>query len=110
MLQAYIYQARLGISPMVRSLQYSRMVNETLALAKALNPANPRLYLVQANNLYFTPEMFGGGAAAAKPVYDEALARYAAFRPASPLAPSWGERQLRARLKKYEPAAAAAAK
>ncbi|OON68487.1 hypothetical protein [Hymenobacter sp. CRA2] len=104
-LQAYIYQARLSISPMMRSMQLSPKVNEALAAAKELNPGNPRIYLVQANNLYFTPKMFGGGAEAAKPVYDEAKARYAAFRPATPLAPSWGERQLMGRLKQYETAA-----
>lgn len=101
-LQAYIYQARLGISPMQRSQQYSGMVNQTLAIAKALSPTNPRVYLVQANNLYYTPEMFGGGAAVAKSMYDEALSRFVAFKPASALAPSWGERQLRDRLKAYE--------
>lgn len=108
-LQAYIYQARLGISPMMRSMTYSQKVNEALAQAKKLNPANPRIYLVQANNLYFTPKMFGGGAEAAKPVYDEAKARYAAFRPAAPNAPNWGERQLLGRLKKYDEAAGAQA-
>ncbi len=104
-LQAYIYQARLGISPMLRSMKYSGMVNEAVAKAKALNPANPRAYLVQANNVYYTPAMFGGGAEAAKPLYQEAQARYAAFKPASELAPSWGEWQLRGRLKSYETAA-----
>ena len=88
--QAYIYQARLGISPMLRSMKYSGMVNETLALAKKRNPANPRIYLVQANNLYYTPQMFGGGPEVAKPIYDEAVVRYAAFRPAGPLMPTWG--------------------
>ena len=105
-LQAYIYQARLGISPMLRSMKYSGMVNEVLAQAKALNPANPRAYLVQANNVYYTPAMFGGGAEAAKPLYQEAQARYAAFRPASGLAPNWGEGQLNGRLKSYETTAA----
>ncbi|TGE23689.1 hypothetical protein E5K00_00310 [Hymenobacter aquaticus] len=106
--QAYIHQARLGIAPMMRSMKYSGLVNEALAQAKKLNPANPRIYLVQGNNLYFTPKMFGGGADVAKPVYEEAQARYAAFRPASPLMPSWGERQLQSRLKAYaaQPAAA----
>lgn len=108
-LQAYIYQARLGIAPMLRSMTYSQKVNETLAQAKKLNPANPRIYLVQANNLYFTPKMFGGGAEAAKPVYDEAKTRYAAFKPATPNAPNWGERQLLGRLKKYDEAAGAQA-
>ena len=106
--QAYIYQARLGISPMLRSMKYSEMVNETLALAKKRNPANPRIYLVQANNLYYTPKMFGGGSEVAKPIYDEAVVRYAAFRPAGPLMPTWGERQLRGRLKSYEPKVPAA--
>ncbi|MCA8829300.1 hypothetical protein [Hymenobacter pini] len=105
-LQAYIYQARLGVSPMLRSMKYSGMVTETLSQAKKLNPANPRIYLVQANNVYYTPSMFGGGAEAAKPLYQEAKARYAAFTPASAAAPNWGERQLLGRLKQYETATA----
>jgi hypothetical protein len=109
-LQAYVYQARLGISPMLRSAKYSRLVNETVAKAKALNSANPRPYLVGANNVYYTPSVFGGGAEAAKPLYEEAKAKYAAFKPASALAPNWGQDQLLGRLKKYEVAAAQAAK
>ncbi|TGE15803.1 hypothetical protein [Hymenobacter elongatus] len=106
--QAYIYQARLGISPMARSMKYSGMVNETLAQAKKLNPANPRIYLVQGNNLHFTPKMFGGGPEVAKPVFEEAKIRFAAFQPSGPLAPTWGERQVLGRLKAYEQPAAQA--
>lgn len=105
--QAYIYQARLGIAPTMRSMKYSGLVNETMAQAKKLNPANPRIYLVQGNNVYFTPKFFGGGPEAARPLYLEAQARFAAFKPASALAPNWGERQLKGRLKQYEPTAAA---
>ncbi|UYZ59505.1 hypothetical protein [Hymenobacter latericus] len=106
-LQAYIYQARLGISPMIRSMKYSQLVSETIEQAKKLNPANPRAYLVLANNVYYTPKMFGGGAEAAKPLYEEAKARFAAFKPASEVAPNWGERQVLGRLKQYEQATAA---
>jgi len=109
-LQAYVYQARLGVSPMLRSMKYSRMVTEAIAKAKALNPNNPRPYLVGANNVYYTPSMFGGGAEPAKPLYEEAKAKYAAFRPTSPLAPSWGQNQVLGRLKKYEVATAPATK
>ncbi|MBT9393684.1 hypothetical protein KLP40_10965 [Hymenobacter sp. NST-14] len=107
-LQAYLYQARLGISPMLRSMKYSGLVEEAVAKAKTLNPANPRAYLVAANNVYYTPAMFGGGAEAARPLYQEARARFAAFRPASALAPNWGEWQVLGRLKKYETTTAAA--
>ena len=106
-LQAYIYQARLGVSPMMRSMKYSAMVNEAVAQAKKLNPANPRAYLVGANNVNFTPKMFGGGPEAAKPLYEEAQVRYVAFRPAGPLLPNWGQRQLQGRLKQYAAATSA---
>jgi hypothetical protein len=92
---------------MLRSMKYSQMVTETVAQAKALNPANPRPYLVEANNVYYTPSMFGGGAEAAKPLYEEAKAKYAAFKPANALVPSWGERQLLGRLKQYDAATVA---
>ncbi|WP_052695456.1 hypothetical protein [Hymenobacter sp. AT01-02] len=104
--QAYIYQARLSISPMLRSMKYSKMVTETLAQAKKINVANPRIYLVQANNVYYTPSMFGGGADVAKPLFQEAKTRFTAFKPASVLAPNWGERQVNGRLKSYETASA----
>jgi hypothetical protein len=109
-LQAYAYQARLGISPMLRSLKYSAMVNEATARAQALNPANPRAALVAANNVYYTPSMFGGGAAAARPLYEQAQAKYAAFQPSGPLAPNWGQGQLLARLKQYDAPATTASK
>jgi len=106
-LQAYIYQARLGVSPMIRSMKYSGMVNEAVAQAKKLNPANPRAYLVGANNVNFTPKMFGGGPEAAKSLYEEAQVKYAAFKPAGVLLPNWGQRQLQGRLKQYAVAAPA---
>ncbi|GAB3849167.1 hypothetical protein GCM10028822_13150 [Hymenobacter terrigena] len=109
-LQAYAYQARLGISPMMRAQKYSEMVGEAVAKAQALNSANPRPYLVEANNVYYTPKMFGGGAEAAKPLYEQAQVKFAAFVPAGPLVPNWGQRQLQGRMKQYEPATTTAAK
>jgi hypothetical protein len=106
-LQAYIYQARLGVSPVLRSMKYSRMVTEAVAQAKKANPANPRPYLVGANNVYFTPSVFGGGAEVARPLYEEAKTKYAAFKPTNALLPNWGERQLLGRLKQYDMATAA---
>ena len=105
-LQAFLYQARLGINPQQRAQAYSAKVMQALAQAKALNPANPRPYLVGANNVYYMPEMFGGGPAAARPLYEAAKAKYAAYHALNPLAPNWGEDQLQGRLKQYEATAA----
>jgi hypothetical protein len=100
-LQGYLFQARLMIDPMNRAQVYSGRAMEAASKAKALNPANPRAYLVLGNNLYFMPEMYGGGKAAAKPQYEEAKARFAAFKPANSLVPNWGERQITSRLASY---------
>ncbi|WP_223649137.1 hypothetical protein [Hymenobacter psoromatis] len=106
-LQASIYQGRLTIDPMQRAQEYSPLVMETTALAESLNPANPRPYLIEANQLYYTPEMYGGGTGKARPLYEAAKAKFAAFHPAGPLAPNWGESYLLTRLKSYGPATAA---
>ena len=55
-----------------------------------LNPENPRVYLLQAQDKYFTPEQFGGSKAEAKKLFEEANKKYAAFKPASTIDPAWG--------------------
>ena len=98
-LQAYIYQARLTISPMFRSVKYLGLMGEVLEQARKVNPANPRIYLVQGTNVYYLPKMMGGGPEAAQGLFAEAKRRFVAFRPSSPLAPAWGEAQVDSRLK-----------
>lgn len=100
-LQAYVYQARLVVAPTERGQQYSELAGDAVAQAKALNPANPRPYLIAANNLYHTPSEYGGGAAAARPLFEFAQAKFAAFKPATPLAPQWGQDQVLVRMKEY---------
>lgn len=106
-LQAYAYQARLSVSPVRRGFKYSRLIASTVAQAKALNQQNPRAYLIGADDVYYTPAMFGGGPAAAHPLFEAAKTKFAAFHPASPLAPNWGEDYLLTRLRSYDPAAPA---
>ncbi|HEX8426599.1 hypothetical protein [Hymenobacter sp.] len=101
-MQAYLYQGRIMVSPMTRAMQYTTKVGESLAQAEKLNPGNPRVYLVRGNDLNFRPKMFGGGPEAAKPYYDKAKACFDTFQPASSIAPTWGKGQLAGILKQYE--------
>lgn len=90
-MQAYLNQGRIMVSPMLRGALYSGRVQEALGEAQALSPNNPRVYLVLANDLYFRPAIFGGGADKAKPLYEKALALFATFKPATALSPAWGQ-------------------
>ena len=104
-LQALIYQARIRVDFMTRGQEYSERATEAAMQARALNPANPRPYLIIANNVYYTPVAYGGGPAVARPLLEEAKAKFDAFRPASALAPDWGKSQVLDHLKTYETAA-----
>jgi len=97
-LQAYLYQGRIMVSPMTRGVVYTGRVQEALGQAKALAPTNPRVYLLLANDLYYRPAMFGGGPAKAKPLYEQAKGLFATFRPATALTPTWGEKNVDASL------------
>jgi len=109
-LQAYLHQARIMASPMARGMKYSAKVQESLNAAEKANPANPRVPLLRGNDLYFRPAMFGGGAGPARPFYVQAKEAFTTFKPASALAPSWGERQALAMLKKVDEAILASGK
>ncbi len=90
-MQAYLNQGRIMVSPMLRGALYTGRVQGALDEAKALSPDNPRVYLVLANDLYFRPAVFGGGADMAKPLYEKALALFATFKPTTALSPAWGQ-------------------
>lgn len=97
-LQAYIYQGRIMVSPMSRGMVYTGRVAEALNQVKKLAPDNPRLYLLLGNDSYYRPAMFGGGPDKAKPMYEKAKALFAAYQPANTLSPNWGEKMNEAML------------
>lgn len=88
-LQGLIYSMRIT-SPM-RGMKYSALSNEALEKAESLNPENPRIWVCKAQNIYYTPSMFGGGAAKAKPLYEKAAKLFDTFEPKNEIWPQWGK-------------------
>lgn len=93
-LKASIAQARLAVDPMSRWQQYGMLFQASIEKAKALNINNPRIYLLEGSSLMHTPEQFGGGPNAGCPVLKQAVEKFATFKPASALSPSWGQKQM----------------
>jgi len=91
--QAFLYQARIDVSPMERGLEYSRKADAEIKKAEADNSSDPRPYFLYAMNVYYTPKIFGGGAEKALPLFEEAADKFKAFKPAMPFMPHWGEQQ-----------------
>lgn len=90
-LRANIASGRITVDPNNRWEKYGQVISTSMKAAKKLNPENPRLSLLSAQSIYYTPEEYGGGKAKALPIVKESLVQFTRFKPASPLHPTWGE-------------------
>lgn len=90
-LKSMIASLRLMVNPQQRWQQYGPVSQQELDKAKAQDSTNPRPYYLQGQGLRFTPEQFGGGCNAAKPLFEQALKKFETFKPASNMHPNWGK-------------------
>lgn len=86
-----IANLRMMADPMSRYMTYGPQGAQALQTARRLNTENPRVYLLEAEDKFFTPEQFGGSKEEAKKLFEEALKKYEVFKPATPLDPVWGK-------------------
>lgn len=92
-MQAFLYQARIIVSPRERGLEYSLKAGSQIKKAESANPDSPRAYFLNAMNVYHTPEIFGGGPKKALPLFEEAARKFDSFVPKYPFLPHWGNQQ-----------------
>jgi hypothetical protein len=86
---------RMSADPMNRFQTMGAQASEALDKARQLDPANPRVYLLEGQDKFFTPEQFGGSKAEAKALFEQCLQKAESFKPASVLHPVWGPSQAR---------------
>lgn len=85
-----IASLRMMVNPMARYMQYGPAAREALETAKKLNPENPRVYLLEGQDKYYTPEQFGGSKVDARKLFAVAIEKYNAAKVQSSLDPHWG--------------------
>ena len=81
---------RMTADPMTRFQTYGMAASEALQKAKQLDSQNPRVYLLDGQDKFFTPEQFGGSKTEAKLLFEESVKKHESFKPASSIHPSWG--------------------
>jgi tetratricopeptide (TPR) repeat protein len=77
----------------------------TALLSKAMSQqpqGNPRVMMNLSQNLYYTPEPFGGSKKKALELMEKALQAYDTFNPASELHPNWGKVYIESVLKQWK--------
>ena len=92
-LAALITNARISVDGQNRGMKYGGIFNQNLSKAEKINPDNPRIYYLRGTSLFYTPEMYGGGKAKAKPLLEKAKGLFAKETKTSVLKPHWGEKE-----------------
>jgi hypothetical protein len=100
--KSMIATSYMTVDPQNRYMSYSTEISDNIEKAKKLDSTNPRPYLFQAQNLFYTPEQFGGGKETAKPLFEKAKELFASFKPESDLSPVWGKSTLDYYLAQYK--------
>ena len=77
--------------PMNRYMTYGPEAAQALETAKKLDANNPRVYLLEGQDKYFTPEQFGGNKDEAKVLFEKTKQLFETFKPATNIHPNWGK-------------------
>jgi hypothetical protein len=93
LIKSLIASSRISVDPQSRGQQYGTEATNWQTEAAKLNSENPRVYILQGQSLFYTPEQFGGSKSEAKKKFELALQKFTTFKPASSIAPHWGEAQ-----------------
>ena len=87
---------------MSRAQTYMSEAQAMLDEAKKLNPENPRVYILEGQDKFYTPEQFGGSKEEAKVLFEKAQKLYDTFKPETSIHPGWGKGQVAYFLSQYK--------
>jgi hypothetical protein len=89
-----IATVRMMANPMQRFMEYGPKAAEALETAKKLDPNNPRVYILEGQDKFYTPEQFGGSKDEARTLFNKAKDLFVKFIPETELHPNWGMHQI----------------
>ncbi len=77
--------------PISRYMTEAPVAQQALARAQELDPSNPRITVLQAEDAYFTPEQFGGSKVKGAELFKKAIEQFGTYKSKSSLDPKWGK-------------------
>lgn len=90
-LQKMIHGLKMMVNPQERFMSEGMLAAEALSKAEKLDPDNPRITLMRAEDVYFTPEQFGGSKQKGLELFQKSLDQYKNYKTKSALDPAWGK-------------------
>ncbi|RMZ60812.1 hypothetical protein D1632_02205 [Chryseobacterium nematophagum] len=90
LLKKMAYSLSMMENPQQKYMTDGVKAAEELKIAEQLDSNNPRIALIKAEDMYFTPEQYGGSKTKGIELFKEALNKFNTYKPKSPIDPSWG--------------------
>ena len=90
-LQKMIHNLKMMVDPQARFVTEGMMGAEALTKAEKLDPENPRITLLKAEDIYYTPEQFGGSKEKGLALFQKSLDQFKVHQPKTSLDPDWGK-------------------
>ncbi|MFC3159979.1 hypothetical protein SAMN05443633_11689 [Chryseobacterium arachidis] len=91
LLRKMSYSLKMMKNPAERYMTDGMKAMEELKKAETLDPGNPRVALIKAEDTYFTPEQYGGSKTKGLEQFKTALEKFNAFKPKTAVDPNWGK-------------------
>lgn len=101
-IQKMIATLRMMGNAMARYMTEGPKAQAALDKAKEADTNNPRIYILEAQDKYYTPEQFGGSKDEAKVLFEKAKSLFDTYKPESSIAPNWGRAQVAYFLSLYK--------
>lgn len=90
-LQKMIHNLKMMVDPQARFMSEGMLGADALAKAEKLDPENPRITLMKAEDTYYTPEQFGGSKSKGLEMFQKSLDQFKVYQPKTTLDPTWGK-------------------
>ncbi|WEK68853.1 MAG: hypothetical protein P0Y62_13470 [Candidatus Chryseobacterium colombiense] len=91
LLQKMVFSLKMMVNPQQRYMTYGMQAANELKKAEDFDPANPRVALIKAEDVYFTPEQYGGSKTKGLELFKASLEKFNAYKPKTALDPNWGK-------------------
>lgn len=91
LLQKMIFSLKMMVNPQQRYMTYGMQAADELKKAENFDASNPRIALIKAEDVYFTPEQYGGSKTKGLELFKLALEKFNAYKPKTTLDPNWGK-------------------
>jgi hypothetical protein len=91
LLKKMSFSLKMMENPAERYMTDGMKAMEELKKAESLDPGNPRVALIKAEDTYFTPEQYGGSKTKGMEQFQDALTKFKMYAPKSALDPNWGK-------------------